>query len=754
MTSRLITSRLSTHYRSLFLTGITAGCLLFTPIAFAECRYQVTHSWGSGFTAAIRITNTTPVPVDGWQVSWSYLNNAVTNAWNAELSGSYTAGHAGWNRHIAPGQSVEFGIQGVTNGGAVEVPQIHGALCAVNGNSSSSASSSSSSVVSSSSVSSVPSSSSSSAATGGTNIALSATATTSFVSPWETLSAVNDNSNPAHSNDKSRGAYGNWNNPNSTQWVQYEWPQNYRLDRTEIYWFDDNGGVLVPTNAYIEYWDGSSWLYAGDVPLLKDAFNQLSLNGIETRRLRVSMRNAFQSTGILEWRVFGTASGNPGSSSSSSSSSSSGNVGGPVPYQAITTEYSRFGVTTSNSLYMDSDRFRAYYGGNGLNGGQGNLANVAANQIAFGLSHLEAAYECFVNEWGFRSTSLSANANSGPYYKMNLYSTTTLNAGGAMGADARYRLSFIEFRDNAINRPETAVHEFGHSLTYTDYTWVDQGRTGAWWETVANWVADTYNTDALCESVRARKGLQVARDTIIDLEANIALSHLQIVSTRNYYQAWPFLTYLTNNPDQYPGLGRMAVPDLMRNHLRNNETPLHVLARLTSPVPAQRVVGRYWARMAYLDIGHPKAQARYMNTRNNSGFRSRAYANLTSLGSGRYRVKADRAPLYAGANITPLNVTGGNVSVRVTNIGNGLSDSNFTATLSIRNTNSGNVRYVDLAGGTGSATVASNEEVSLVVANTPNNLYLFNAFESTASTPDSIGLQYEVELTGAVPTHL
>jgi hypothetical protein len=199
----------------------------------------------------------------------------------------------------------------------------------------------------------------------------------------------------------------------------------------------------------------------------------------------------------------------------------------------------------------------------------------------------------------------------------------------------------------------------------------------------------------------------------------------------------------------------MAVPGLFSNHLRNNETPLHVLARLTSPVSAQHVVGRYWARMAYLDIGYAKAQARYMSTRNNSGFRTRAYANLTSLGSNRYRVKADRAPLYAGANITPLNVTaGGNVSVSVTNLGNGLSDSNYTATLSIRNTNSGNVRYVDVVSGAASATVASNEEVSLVVANTPNNLYLFNAFESTETSSDSIGLQYEVELTGAVPMHL
>ena len=737
---------MSKRHRALYLAGVAAGVFMFAPSVFASCSYQVSNAWGAGFTATIRITNDTPSTINGWQVNWRYQNNAVTNAWNAQLSGNYFASNLSWNRAIAPGQSVEFGIQGVTNGGPVETPQVTGTACGTS-NASSSVSSASSSLASSISSSSVASSSSSSIMAE-TNIALAAVATTSYVSPWETLSAANDNNNPANSNDKSSGAYGNWNNPNSVQWVQYEWPQTQRLERTQIYWFDDNGGVLVPTTAYVEYWDGSSWIYAGEVPLAENAFNDLEFDDIETNRLRVSMLNTQQSTGILEWRVYGTTTG---SSSSSSSSSSTGNPGGPVPYRAITNEFTRFDVNTTNALYMDSDRFRAYYGGNGLNGGQGNLANVASSQIAFGLSHLEAAYECFVNEWGFRSTSLSANSDSGPYYKMNLYSTTTLNAGGAMGADAQYRLSFIEFRDNAINRPETAVHEFGHSLTYTDYTWVDQGRTGAWWETVANWVADTYNTDALCEAVRAREGLQRERDTIIDLEANIALSHLQIVSTRNYYQAWPFLTYLTNNPDQYPGLGRMAVPNLLSNHLRNNETPLHVLARLTAPVSAQRVLGRYWARMAYLDINHPKAQARFFNTRNNSGFRSRAYANLTALGSGRYRVKADRAPLYGGANITPLHVNGDTVNVRVINLGNGLSDSNFTATLSIRNTQSGSVRYVELVNGMGSTSVATNEEVSLVVVNTPDALYLYNAFESTTSSPDAIGLQYEVELEGATP---
>lgn len=98
-------------------------------------------------------------------------------------------------------------------------------------------------------------------------------------------------------------------------------------------------------------------------------------------------------------------------------------------------------------------------------------------------------------------------------------------------------------------------------------------------------------------------------------------------------------------------------------------------------------------------------------------------------------------------------MTSGTLNVRVINLGNGLSDSNFTATLSIRNTQSGAVRYVDLVNGQGSTDVTLNEEVTLVVANTPNNLYLYNAFESTETSPDAIGLQYEVEINGAAPMH-
>ncbi|WP_205513300.1 T9SS type A sorting domain-containing protein [Longitalea arenae] len=145
-----------------------------------------------------------------------------------------------------------------------------------------------------------------------TNIAPLATPSTSYVSPWETITALNDGYTPASSNDKSNGAYGNWNNPNSLQWVQYDWPQTCTVSSIELYWFNDGGGVLTPTTAYAEYWNGSAWVNLGNIPLATNAFNTLAINNINTTRLRVTMLNSTQSTGILEWRVMGTVTGGGG----------------------------------------------------------------------------------------------------------------------------------------------------------------------------------------------------------------------------------------------------------------------------------------------------------------------------------------------------------------------------------------------------------------------------------------------------------
>jgi hypothetical protein len=383
-------------------------------------------------------------------------------------------------------------------------------------------------------------------------------------------------------------------------------------------------------------------------------------------------------------------------------------------------------VGGGGTTVKESDHFRAF--------GSGNTDAA--------LKLLEAAHKCFVQDWCWRSPGLSITNTSGTHYKFNLYSMGTLgNAAGVMKYDASAGLSYLQVVSGSLGEARVTVHEFGHALTLAEKGWVDQTRTGAWWETVANYVADTFITSSYCEAARTGGGI-AAGNTIIDLNKIIGQSNMMIVSNQNYYEAWPFLTYLVNNPDNYKGLGRTVLTDMFRTHKRNNETPLHVLERLVAPVKVQTILGRYWAHMAYVDIGHPKAQQAFMSRRASINF-----ANLDAAGSGSYKVKANRQPAYGGANIIPLKGSG-EISVQVMNLGNGRAESNFTATLVVRASN-GSVRYQDLPGGAGKVTVASGEEASLVVVNTPDQLYQYDAFN--AGAPETTGLNYQVQITGATP---
>ncbi|KXH65542.1 hypothetical protein CSAL01_02941 [Colletotrichum salicis] len=378
------------------------------------------------------------------------------------------------------------------------------------------------------------------------------------------------------------------------------------------------------------------------------------------------------------------------------------------------------------SDFKDSAHFRVYAG-----------ASSADDSLAM----LEGAYECFVNTLGWRSSGLSFNEGSdnGPYYKTNVYSVSKLEgAAGVMHSEQESGAGWLEVVDTYLATPGVTIHEYGHALHYHQRTWVDQERTGAWWETVANWVADTYNTSPLCADARTKHKSPEGRT---EFEVNKVLGDsFQVivdgtVDSGNYYQAWPFLTYLTNNPDNIAGLGKDTLHQMMLQYEANsNETPLHTLDRVASNTTAAEIVGKYWAHMAYVDIGHDQAQEIFNQAKDSVNF-----ANVDKSGDG-YKVKSARAPRYMGANIMPLTTSGGKVDVKITSAGE------FTAHLAIKGASS--VRYVQLANGAGSAEVASGEEASLVVANTPKTLILYNGFQ-LASSDANKGLDYSFTLTGA-----
>ncbi len=147
------------------------------------------------------------------------------------------------------------------------------------------------------------------AAPSGANLAVVATASTSYVSGHETITALNDGATPANSNDKSHGAYGNWPRTGA-QWVQYDWSQPITTRQMDVYWFDDGGGVRLPKACRLKYWDGAAFVLvtnADGLGLKRNQFNRTAFPEITTAKLRLEFdSDGSASTGLLEWRVYDT----------------------------------------------------------------------------------------------------------------------------------------------------------------------------------------------------------------------------------------------------------------------------------------------------------------------------------------------------------------------------------------------------------------------------------------------------------------
>lgn len=408
-----------------------------------------------------------------------------------------------------------------------------------------------------------------------------------------------------------------------------------------------------------------------------------------------------------------------------SSASPASTQGGPP---AVFTANPNIGP--GGEIYKESEHFRIY--------------GTIPDNVNRTLDLLEGEYDCLVNTLGWRSPGLSnyVEGEKGPWCKTNVYSVSDLgSSAGVQRSDTKHGFAYLDVVTKWLDSGVTA-HEFGHALHYHQRTWVYQSRTGAWWETVANWVAETYQTSDICAPARVKVNRSAA-SSIIEVKKLIGDSFQVIVDgssgTGNYYQAWPFLTYLTNNPDDIPGLGTHVVRELMVQYKKDsNETPLHTLARVAN-AKVGSIVGSYWARMAYVDIGHAPAQKVFQQQRHGIN-----YKNVALQYDNTYKVLPERQPRYMGCNIIPLTTSGATtveVDIKLA------EKAEFTAKFAVRDTSTGSVRYRTLEEGSGSITVSDGEEISLVVANTPADPILYDGFKLTRDVQK--GLEYSFTLSGA-----
>lgn len=138
------------------------------------------------------------------------------------------------------------------------------------------------------------------------NLALVATAFASYVSGDTSVGALNDGYLPDSSADASQGTWGNWNRT-GTQWAEYQWDREVSIAAVEVYWWDDQRGVRLPSAARLLHKVGDEWkpVAGAEGPgVLGDQWNRVGFPGIRTTGLRLEVDSAGSfSTGVIEWRV-------------------------------------------------------------------------------------------------------------------------------------------------------------------------------------------------------------------------------------------------------------------------------------------------------------------------------------------------------------------------------------------------------------------------------------------------------------------
>ncbi len=121
--------------------------------------------------------------------------------------------------------------------------------------------------------------------------------------------AVNDQWEPADSNDHSRPYLHWWPNKGTREWVQYDFAAPATVSEAEVYWFDDTGQgeCRVPASWRILYKTGKTWKpVANTIPYVveKDKFNKVRFNPVRTSALRLEIQLPEKfAAGIHEWRI-------------------------------------------------------------------------------------------------------------------------------------------------------------------------------------------------------------------------------------------------------------------------------------------------------------------------------------------------------------------------------------------------------------------------------------------------------------------
>jgi hypothetical protein len=76
------------------------------------------------------------------------------------------------------------------------------------------------------------------------------------------------------------------------------------VNAAALYFFDDGGGVRVPSSWKLQYWNGSVYVdLPSSYPVAVNQFNNATFAGVTTTRLRAVLTSGTGSVGLVEFKA-------------------------------------------------------------------------------------------------------------------------------------------------------------------------------------------------------------------------------------------------------------------------------------------------------------------------------------------------------------------------------------------------------------------------------------------------------------------
>ncbi|RJP61861.1 MAG: glycoside hydrolase family 127 protein [Ignavibacteriales bacterium] len=124
------------------------------------------------------------------------------------------------------------------------------------------------------------------------------------------INSLNDQLEPANSNDHSIPYFHWWPKKDCTEWLQYDFAKEEEISSSSIYWFDDepdSGGCRIPALYKLLYKSGEDWKPVealNEYKIEKDKFNVVDFKKVKTTalRLEVTLKKDWAS-GVYEWII-------------------------------------------------------------------------------------------------------------------------------------------------------------------------------------------------------------------------------------------------------------------------------------------------------------------------------------------------------------------------------------------------------------------------------------------------------------------